>query len=192
VEIAETIPSGLPFVVRPRAWRTVALYEGIVVPFLPVPLLLLAIGVVVEDSFVVAMGVAVVLGMVATAALVSLGRWRLTVYRGVVLAAGPEGLWVRVRPYSSEGLWLSWSEVRQVEVAGPGRLGELRVHPARAYPLHGPRPYLFPLIGTDRSGPEIAQQLERFSAGRVPITVVPLDRFPRLGGWRGDVHSYSG
>ena len=169
VESAPRVPSGMPFVVNPRVWRTLALFWGILLLFLPFPLFFIVLGAVVEGPVVLGMGVALLAFMVGMTALVSFIRWRLLIYRGPFLGAGPEGFWIRVRPYSSTAVWLPWSEIRAIEMVGPGLLGQLRVYPVQVNPAHGPRPYLFSLFGADRSREEILRQLTVLSAGRVPI-----------------------
>lgn len=104
---------------------------------------------------------------------------------GPVLAAGPAGLWIRLRPMRAPGIWLPWEAVAEVyrRAWWPERYLCVRTYDPRVGQDLGGlggldasvnksvfgTGLLVSLSTADRPEDEIAAALAHFAAGRVPL-----------------------
>ncbi|MEV0153585.1 hypothetical protein AB0H57_07585 [Micromonospora sp. NPDC050686] len=184
VRVARRVPEGQPFVVRPRVRRRAGRVAVL-------------IGAVLGGFFLVTgigrLGGPPAAGLLAPLAgcclLVSALFW-LGNPDDPVLAAGPDGLWVRARAFRGQVVWLPWTEIALVHRRRHGlapvlcveprdrglfrRLGllawldtQVPGPPGPARPAHPG--FLARLRLTDRAEEEVVAALRRYARGRCPI-----------------------
>ncbi|MBY8874335.1 hypothetical protein K7640_21110 [Micromonospora sp. PLK6-60] len=188
MRVARRVPEGQPFVVRPRVRRRAARVA-------------LLIGALLGGFFLVA-GVSrlggppagprpdgLVIPLAACCLLVAVLFW-LANPDDPVLAAGPDGLWIRARVFRGQVVWLPWSEIALVHRHRHGlepvlcvqprdrglfrRLGLLAwldtQVPGPPGPVRAAHPgFLARLRLTDRAEQEVVAALRRYARGRCPI-----------------------
>nr|WP_296072164.1 hypothetical protein [uncultured Actinoplanes sp.] len=112
--IARRIPDDQPFVVRPHLGKRVALAAGITGALSLFLLCLLGLAAAGEQDADVTGLLGVWLFLTLLLAAVFGGLMWLRLAGGPVLAAGPEGLWIRTRQTPGQAIWLPWSHIERI------------------------------------------------------------------------------
>jgi hypothetical protein len=160
-----------PFVVHPRGRRAFLVFAAfLMIQQLPVLAIAIppAVIAIQEGSLGSAAGFVFLLELLVLLVDVPavLLLWRLLMSGGPFLVAGPDGIWVRGRSWSSEMVRLPWEEIFEIDVRGPWPYGDVRVVSRRHHFVHR-----FRSVGADRSPDEIGRALILLAEGRVPVRV---------------------
>ncbi|GAA0795827.1 hypothetical protein [Spirilliplanes yamanashiensis] len=183
--VVPRIPADQPFVVQPSATKRALLLGGLTLgTFLVVgSLLAVFLTVLFDPGFAGVMGI---VGCLLLSGLFFTGLQFAVQHRaGPALAVGPDGLWIRTRPFRSGGIWLPWAAVAEVyrRTWLPERYLCVRPHDPRAGQHLGGfggldaamskgvfgTGLLVSLRTADRSEDEIMRAVAWFAAGRVPV-----------------------
>ena len=111
--VARRIPDDQPFLVRPHLGKRIGLAAAIVGGLSLFVLCVLGLAAVGEDADVPGLLEAWLVLTVFLALVFGLLTW-LRLSGGPVLAAGPDGLWIRTRQTPGQVIWLPWGHIAQI------------------------------------------------------------------------------